>query len=305
MKLDFNVHDRVCFLGDSITAHGFWEAEVVEYFLQNFPKLKVEFYNCGISGTKGKYAEQKNRLWCDFLNFFPRYAVIMFGANDVETMLYDPKLETPERIERRQVLLDEYRGTLERLIEVCKSRGIAPILCTPTPYDEYNDFKADAYVGADGALQYCAAVAKEVAEDSGLLLCDMRQVIMDHISEKPIREDRLHPNGYGYHLMAEQFLVCIGAKSEIEAQKTVTISEKNKLRFEMEDVMRDIMFVERNLMGWQWQGSYAMSYRKRLLGERVAKNGRLVYLMNNYGDYADVRDEVLGELIKRTAEMYD
>ena len=306
MKIDLKLRDRVCFLGDSITAHGFWEAEVVEFFLQNHPELKAEFYNCGISGTKGKNAEQKNRLWCDFLNFFPKYAVIMFGVNDVETSLYDQKLETPERVARREQLLTEYEGTLSRLVEVCKSRGVAPIICTPTPYDETNDFKTDVRRGADGALAYCADIARKTAAENGLILCDMRAVLTEHISEKPMNEDRTHPNLYGYHLMAEQFLVSIGAKDAVEAEKVVPISEKNRLRFEIEDILRDVMFVERDYMGWQREASYAMSYRKRLLGEQIKRETRdFSRVLKNYNEYADIKDELYGELIRRTAAMYD
>ena len=306
MKINFNTRDRICFLGDSITAHGFWEAEVIEYFLQNYPELKIEFYNCGISGSQGRRAEEKNRLWCDFLNFFPQYAVIMFGANDVETYLYDPKTETPERIERRRHKLEDYDDTLQNLIDICKNRGIVPIICTPTPYDEYNDFQTDCRTGADSALSYCADVAKKAADRNGLLLCDMRSIIMDHIFEKPMREDRLHPNLYGYHLMAEQFLVSIGAKDTAEPEKAVKISEKNKLRFEIEDILRDLLFVERDYMGWQREASYAMSYRKRLLGERIKTETRdFSQVLKNYNEYADIKDELYGELIKRTAEMYE
>ena len=306
MKLELNVRDRICFFGDSITAHGIWEAEVVEYFLQHYPELKVEFYNCGISGTKGKNAEEKNRMWCDFLNFFPRYAVIMFGVNDVETILYDKNLETPERIARRRGLLEEYDGTIRRIVDVCKSRGIVPILCTPTPYDEINDFGTDVRTGADGALSYCADVVRKTAEENDIILCDMRKVLVDHIAEKPLREDRTHPTLYGYHLMAEQFLASIGAKDKIEADKVVEISEKNKLRFEIEDILRDLLFVERNYMGWQKEASYAMSYRKRLLGEQIKKEKRdFSQVLKNYNEYADIKDELYGELIRRTAAMYE
>ena len=306
MKIDFCVRDRVCFLGDSITAHGFWEAEVFEYFIQNYPELKVEFYNCGISGTKGKNAEQKNRLWCDFLNFFPQYAVIMFGVNDVETSLYDKKLENPDRIARRRALLEEYEGTVSRLIDVCRSRGIVPILCTPTPYDETNDFDTDIRSGADGALAYCADVVRRAAEKNGLILCDMRKVLVDHLAEKPLREDRTHPNVYGYHLMAEQFLVSIGAKETVEPDRTYTVSYKNARRFEIEDIIRDLLFVERDLMGWQREKSHALPFRKQLLAKRVESDTRdFSAVYGNYVKYADVKDELYGELIKRTAEMYE
>ena len=305
MKIDFKRRNRVCFLGDSITAHGIWEAEVIEYFLEHYPELEIEFFNCGISGTSGREAELKNRLYTDFFNFFPQYAVIMFGMNDMARWLYDPATETPERIERREARITEYRGTLERLIALCRGREITPIICTPTPYNDYGEFAAESW-GFDKALEKCAETAREVAAENGLILVDMREIIMDHLDEKPLRDDRAHPNGYGYHLMAEKFLFDIGAKETIEPKKECVISYKNKQRFEIEDILRDIMFVEFNYMGWQYAKSFSLPYRKALLNKRMETETRdFTAVFKNYMAYADVKDELQADLLKRTIEMYE
>ena len=305
MKINFSKRDRICFLGDSITAHGFWIAEVAEYFLQNYPELEIGFFNCGISGTSGREAELKNRLYVDFFNYFPKYAVIMFGMNDMARWLYDPETETPERIERREARIVEYRATLEHLISLCRERDITPIICTPTPYNDYGEYASVSW-GYDRALEKCAVTAKAVAEENGLILVDMRSVLMEHIEEKPLRDDRSHPNGYGHHLMAEKFLFDIGAKDKIESEKECAISYKNSQRFEIEDILRDIMFVEFNYMGWQYAKSYALPYRKALLNKRIETEKRdFSEVYKNYMAYADVKDELQGELLKRTLEMYE
>ncbi len=305
MKIDLKKRDRVCFLGDSITAHGFWEAEVAEYFLQNYPELEIGFFNCGISGTTAREAELKNRLYVDFFNYFPKYAVIMFGMNDMAHWLYDPAHETPERIATREARAAEYPSSIRRLVALCRERDVTPILCTPTPYDDYGD-NAEKSWGFDKVLEKAADEVRKIAEGEGLLLIDMRQILIDRMDEKPIRDDRAHPNKYGYHLMAEKFLYDIGAKDKIEPEKDCVVSYKNLQRFEIEDIIRDIMFVEFNYMGWQYAKSFSLPYRKALLNKRIdgeVRDFNEVY--KNYMAYADVLTELQGELLKRTVEMYE
>ena len=306
MNIKLGKRDRICFLGDSITAHGIWEAEVIEYFLQNYKSKKTEFFNCGISGSQGRYAELKNRLYCDFLNYFPRYAVILFGANDVGRYLYDPDRENPDWIAQRESRPEEYRAALESLVKLCKRRGITPIICTPTPYDEYNDPPVRQW-NIDEGLKRFADVAADTAKKHGLLLVDMRKTFLDHIKERPVCGDRLHPNEYGYHLMAETFLVAVGAKDRIEPDKKCVLSEKNRLRFEIEDILRDIIFVDRDYMGWQYEEkSYSVQHRKALLKKRIEEETRdLSCVLQRYMKYADVKDELQGELLKRTIGMYE
>ncbi|MBO4217076.1 MAG: SGNH/GDSL hydrolase family protein [Clostridia bacterium] len=305
MKIELKKQDRICFLGDSITAHGIWEAEVIEYFLQNRRELGIEFFNCGISGSQGRYAELKGRLYCDFLNYFPRYVVILFGANDVGRHLYDPAKETPELIKEREDRVVGYGAALRRIVCVCRERGITPIICTPTPYDEYNDPPEQPW-NIDEGLSKFADAAREIAEENGLLLIDMRALFVEHIKERPICVDRLHPNAYGYHLMAEKFLFDIGAKDSIEPDRIPVISEKNKKRFEVEDILRDIIFVDRDYMGWQYEEkSFSLQRRKALLKKRIESDPRdFSRVLKTYVKYADVKDELQGELLKRTIEMY-
>ena len=44
MKLELNKHDRICFLGDSITTHGYFIKEVFEYLAKNRGKLENKVY---------------------------------------------------------------------------------------------------------------------------------------------------------------------------------------------------------------------------------------------------------------------
>ena len=82
MNLQLKKRDRICFLGDSITSNGLWIAEIFDFFVKNYPELEVGMYNCGVGSTCGYQVGFKNRMYREWLNFFPAYTVIAFGMND-------------------------------------------------------------------------------------------------------------------------------------------------------------------------------------------------------------------------------
>ncbi len=302
MKLQLNERDRICFFGDSITAHGFWMAEVFEYFIKNFPEKKIYMYNCGIAGSRGKQANIKNRMFCDCLNLFPKYVVVMFGMNDVE-----PNIHGTDDPEHKKLLAEEvmpaYPETLENIINIIKSVDATPIICSPTPFDEYTQGEKK-WLGTDKDLETFSEIARKAAERHGLLFVDMRKALLDNIDKCPICEDRVHPNRYGHHLMAEAFLTAIGAKDTFDNGEPVELSEKNQSRLETELKVRDIMHVERDALGWQKEKTKPLSERRALIEERLKKfpdyTPFKVYLEN-----VDYLDELRGELVKKTQDMYE
>ena len=44
----FKDKDVICFLGDSITASGLWEAEIYQFLRK---KYKIKCFTCGVSGS--------------------------------------------------------------------------------------------------------------------------------------------------------------------------------------------------------------------------------------------------------------
>ena len=305
MLLELSKNDRICFLGDSITSNGLWIAEVFEYFRDKFPELKIGFYNCGISGSKGSEADLKNRLYCDCFNFFPRYLVIMFGMNDAMPYLYSPGCREENKEQKRSDALTAYKNGLLRVIGECEKNGITPIICAPTPYDEYNSFEAENWQG-DIALRRCGEIAADLAGQYGLLFVNMHEILLENIEKKPIGADRIHPNGFGQHLMAERFLCAIGAKENADADCTVTLCEKNRQRFKTEQDCRALMFVERDYMLWQHGSLPDTAERKRLLTERIKTETAdwADSILNKYLKYADYKEELRGELVRLTVGMY-
>ena len=59
-------------------------------------------------------------------------------------------------------------------------------------------------------------------------------------------------------------------------------------------------------MGWQYEEkSFSLQRRKALLKKRIESDPRdFSRVLKTYVKYADVKDELQGELLKRTIEMY-
>lgn len=306
MKLDLKKGERICFLGDSITAHGWWIEEICEYFLNNYKDKQIGLYNCGIPGTCGRDVDRKDRLYMDCFNLFPKYVVVMFGMNDSYVFLYDPECEQENKVEEREGYLAGYENTLEHIIAECERNHAIPILCTPTPYDEYT-VSEDKNFFADCALSYCAETVKKVAKKHNLMVVDFRKILIDEIAKQPVGEDRIHPNKFGHHLMAECFLNTIGAKDTVDIEGTVEFSEKNRARFEVEQINRSFMFLELDGMGWQRVESKPLEERKEILKDKLKEleDPWFIEQIDNYLRYVDYREEVKGAIVKKTIEMYE
>lgn len=295
MNIELKKRDRICFLGDSITANGRWIAEVFEYFVKTYPELKIGFYNCGIAGSRGYEANLKDRIYCDCFQLFPRYVVVMFGMNDVSIVHYNSQHEDYDKPEIRKRLLTLYEEGLDNIISLCQKEDIVPIICSPTPYDQYTTSDTPNLY-ADEGLIICEQIAKRAAEKHNLLYINMRKALIDRIDEQPVELDRIHPNEYGHHLMSECFLTAIGAKEKEEHEAMVDLSDENNRRWELERKIRNIMFVERDGYDMQFQPSVTIEERKRIANAETEQP--------DYYKNSDYRDEIWGELIKATSQMY-
>ena len=302
MKLELLKNDRICFFGDSITANGMWIAEVFEHFVKNYPELKIGLYNCGIGGSRGYAFDLKDRVHCDCLQLFPKYVVVMFGMNDIHPWLYNPEHPEYDVPGIREKQYELYEAALERMIALFKKEDITPILCSPTPYDQYSDMEAENLL-ADSGIQACRKIVMEKAEKYGLIFVDMYTALMDRLDRTPVGIDRVHPNDFGHHLMAERFLYTIGAKASEDIDTQVVLSQKNLARKDTEAKLRRMMGIERDHFMLQFEPSKPLEERKAAL-KKAMDEGNFLHCAP-YLEEADYRDEIYGELIKRTKAMYD
>ena len=91
----------ICFLGDSITAEGVWEAEIFEKARHD----QMRFFNCGVSG--GTATTALDRLYYMCLDRNPDMVSVMFGVNDNNCEYYHFKERVQGQLEIEKKKADE------------------------------------------------------------------------------------------------------------------------------------------------------------------------------------------------------
>jgi len=205
-------NSKLLFIGDSITDCG-RERPVAEgnglgsgyvslinaSLDSTYPQRKIRVFNVGSSGNT--VLDLDARWQTDVLNLTPDWLSIMIGINDVWR-----QFDSPLRTETH-VLLDEYKSTLEKLIQKTKPQLKGLVLMTPY-FIELN--KADAMrVMMD---EYSEAV-KQLAEKYQAVFVDTQSAFDAYLqTEHPmsLAWDRIHPNQTGHMILARAFLNAVG-----------------------------------------------------------------------------------------------
>ena len=208
MSLRFHHGDRVCFIGDSITAHNEHVSRIAAHYHEAYPNEDIRFYNGGVGGCTLTGLLQY--FDADILPRHPTHAVIMLAVNDSGPWL----LNMPRGAERFAALkerYDTYRANLEQMYQRLTSIGAQVILCTPVPYAEFEPNEGGVSRGCYAMVAAYAAFVREFARTKNCPLCE----IHDYISEKMQNEvffgpDRTHPNELGQYHMAKCFLAFQG-----------------------------------------------------------------------------------------------
>ena len=200
----FPANSRVCFIGDSITHNNGFVSYIAAFYHEHYKERKVSFYNCGVSG--GQIRTALPIFDRDVLAYKPTHAVVMFGMNDSCSKL----LEFPRNMERYAKLVSAYESYKQNLAELCRrlsENKVEIILCTPTPYDEYQDIDTPALRGGYALLAGYAQYVRQYAVDNNYDICDFFNFFSREIHrESLIRADRVHPNEKGQFMLAKCFL---------------------------------------------------------------------------------------------------
>ncbi len=217
MLTPFQNNERVCFIGDSITALTSWISHIADYYAKNRQQEKVSLFPCGISGgscvSAMAYYQQQTVIWS------PTTAVIMLGMNDIDRNMYgNNRTEEMKRIAERAI--ERYEHNLSALSDIIKSQYKVNriIYLAPTPYDEQRITDTENLVGCWSALCRCAEICKKTAAIYGgeyydlggemyELLCQARAL---GSSNELIGLDRVHPTEMGFSVMARLFLKAQG-----------------------------------------------------------------------------------------------
>ncbi len=230
----------ICFFGDSITRRGLWLGEIIEHICPGGTRV----YNCGVSGDNATAAI--DRLWCDCLSRTPDTVVMMFGMNDIGRGYYADTAVGKELDRIR--FIERHKTAIRTLAEQIRSTGAALILCTPTPYNDVPPGRgADDYV--NHGLAACADFVRVYAAEIGVKCVDFFAAMRPMLGHDSFHyPDRVHPDPHGQHIMAQIFMREMGWIDTIDLAGTYTFNAHNQARFDVEQKLRELYFIEWNLM---------------------------------------------------------
>jgi len=223
---------RIACIGDSITRPGQYIIYLYDYYATRFPDRPIRLFNFGIGGDTMadaliRYENDIRAVPCDS-------AVILLGMNDAFRSGYGPGSgENPATLSRRKSTCDTFDQRLETLLARLAADRIAPILCTPTYYDETTVSKYALTPGGNLALLALAEVIKSRAQSGGYPIIELNRPLVEanaalqtsSPSTSIIGGDRVHPLVSGQAVMAWAFLREQGAPAEVA---TVEIDARAK-----------------------------------------------------------------------------
>ncbi len=228
--------ETVCFLGDSITAGGYVQTIVADYYATRFPNRNITFVNAGRSGDTA--SGSLKRLQEDVIDKHPTTVIINFGMNDVNRGAY---VDNPSesKLATQQQALDRYQAKMEELVARIRQEANEPKLyfMTPSPFDDKVVLDRDNnQPGCNDGLGRCGDILRELAKKNNAVLVDLHGPMTKLNQQQQkldptwtiVGSDRIHPGDPGRLMMAWLFLKSQGVPSLIS--KTVIDAASGKAR---------------------------------------------------------------------------
>ncbi len=291
----------ICFLGDSITRRGYWIAEIFEHLR----KQGIVAYNCGVSGDSATGAI--SRLYSDCLCRTPDTVAVMFGMNDVGRDLYNEGRCDVE--EKKAARIAKFEASMRTLLDMLRRAGVDIILCTPTPCDDVTANVTVVNTCNDG-LAKCAEITRGLAKEFSLPCVDFFAYLRPLLGrEYQTLPDCVHPTPESHHAMAQCFMRDLGWISEIDPTPFLPLNEQHRARFDAEQGLREIHFIEWNQM-YKERMSRKMTHadfialaESRLAAAREADDQRQIGWYSNYLKIVENKLDYETALVQLTLEM--
>ena len=196
-------HDRIVFLGDSITEQQLYTNYVETYLASRFPELKLTFFNAGWGGDTAPGG--LSRLQRDVLALKPTVVVICYGMNDGRCALPDDEIRS------------NYVNALRQIVARLKGAGVRPVLLTPGMVDEAVSPSLAAAQYNHKGLRVLADEVLALAHAEALPVGDLHRLMNQvHIKAKAadpgfcMLPDAIHPDPSGHLVMAFGVLQALG-----------------------------------------------------------------------------------------------
>ncbi|QDV66555.1 GDSL-like Lipase/Acylhydrolase [Rosistilla carotiformis] len=248
----FDDGERVCFLGDSITAGGYVQTLIADYYLTRFPERTIHFFNAGRSGDTA--SGSLSRLKEDVIDKRPTSVVIMFGMNDVSRGSYTANPTDAQKV-RQQQALDRYKAKMKEVVARLRDEANNPKLyfMTPSPFDQTVVLDRDNnQPGCNDGLGRCAEIVRQLALENNAPVIDlhgpMTAINLQQQKRDPtwtiVGPDRVHPGSPGRLMMAWLLLKAQGVPATIS--RTTIDAAAGAVT---ESVNADVTSVERSETG--------------------------------------------------------
>ncbi len=291
---------RVCFVGDSLVSMNHTLPWVIDCYRNNFPNEDIRFFNCGVAGGTAEFALKI--FEDDILRFRPTHAVVAFGVNDSWRWC----LSEEKGIARYNTLkkrFEIYKECIQKLCEKIIENNIELILCTPAPYDEYEETSQVAFKGGYALLSEYASFVRYFAKEKNYTLCDYYEEMVELMqTDKLYSDDHIHPTPHGFYRMAEIFLKNQG----LEVSKEGNAKQNYPKWVAATEVYRNIFIAECMVLK---KAELPMEEKLKMAQEFIKENedkldvGRNRWFVSLCKNYLENREKV-SELSKELEQIY-
>lgn len=216
----FQSTDRVCFIGDSITAGGVYSTYLKIFYATRYPDREIAFFNAGKSG--GSAGDAVNRLAWDILVHRPTAATVSFGMNDM-SRLHLGISGTPEALEQAiQDRMKSVEANYNTLLDALTKANVTLTLIGPSPYDDTLQVETKIERSNVAMARWTARIA-EIAKKRGAGFVDMGAAL-NPVNQRLqavdpaasiVGKDRVHPGPAGHLAMAMAILKAQNVAPEV------------------------------------------------------------------------------------------
>ena len=227
----FKIHDRVSFLGNSITHEGRYHSFVWLYYMTRFPDMPIWISNDGIGGDGLKKIYR--RFDGDVMAKEPTTIVVTFGMNDSEYNGYNGP--DPEAFAER-VYNESHENFLLLEKRLQELENVRIIMMGTSPYDEIAEIEGrEPLHGKNDNIKRIIEFQKKSAIENGWDFIDLngpmveisRRICVADPGFTLCGEDRIHPGNDGHLVMAYLFLKEQGFAGKEVASVNIDATKKD------------------------------------------------------------------------------
>jgi lysophospholipase L1-like esterase len=208
--------ERIVFVGDSITMQGGFVELISQGLQSNQAQQNIRVSRHGLNGGRVPDMSAGKTPWGEIKPYAeilatdkPSILVLYLGINDV---MHSPGTS-----------LEDFESGLTDMLKAAQAAGAAVVLATPAVNGENIDPAAED----QKKLANYTEITRQVAEQHGATLCDLRQAFVDYLQQHNIAQarsglltyDGVHMSAEGNRLIAELMAAALAKAAQARQAK--------------------------------------------------------------------------------------